>query len=119
MKAWLRNWFDRYGGARNYFSSSAVPDLDAHVVANLAQRDLDEGLHRERLLYALVMLVEWRASARRRRRGTDKRSVPAARESGGMKIRECGSLRTRCQKDQRADGTARSAWRGFPCGEVR
>ena len=74
MKAWLRNWFDRYGGARNYFSSAAVPDLDAHVVANLAQRDLDEGLHRERLLYALVMLVEWRASARRR--------VDAARTSG-------------------------------------
>ena len=66
MKAWLRSWFDRYGGARNYFNGSAVPDLDAHVVANLAQRDIDEGLNRERLLYALVMLVEWRASAMRR-----------------------------------------------------
>ena len=66
MKAWLRNWFDRFGGAHNYFSSAALPDLDAGLVATLAQRDLDEGLNRERLLYALVMLVEWRSAAMRR-----------------------------------------------------
>jgi len=63
MKAWLRNWFETRGGVLNYFGADALPDLDASAVQRLVQRDLDDGLNRERLLYALVMLAEWRNTA--------------------------------------------------------
>jgi asparagine synthase (glutamine-hydrolysing) len=76
MKTWLRSWFDRRGGARAYFGSTALPDLDVQFAATLVERDLAEGLNRERLLYALVMLAEWRASAMARI-GTLRSRVPA------------------------------------------
>jgi len=63
MKAWLRSWFETHGGVLNYFGADALPDLDASAVQRLVQRDLDDGLNRERLLYALVMLAEWRNTA--------------------------------------------------------
>ena len=63
MKAWLRSWFETHGGVLNYFGADVLPDLDASAVQRLVQRDLDEGLNRERLLYALVMLAEWRSTA--------------------------------------------------------
>ena len=63
MKTWLRNWFDKRGGAQIYFGSAALPGLDAQFAATLVERDLGEGLNRERLLYALVMLAEWHAAA--------------------------------------------------------
>ena len=82
MKTWLRNWFDTRGGARTYFRGAALPDLDVQFVATLVERDLSEGLNRERLLYALVMLAEWRASAMARigalRRDAPSRSPRAA-----------------------------------------
>jgi len=63
MKAWLRSWFETHGGVLNYFGADALPDLDAGAVRRLVQRDIDDGLNRERLLYALVMLAEWRSTA--------------------------------------------------------
>jgi len=63
MKAWLRSWFETHGGVLNYFGADALPDLDAGAVRRLVQRDIDDGLNRERLLYALVMLTEWRSTA--------------------------------------------------------
>jgi asparagine synthase (glutamine-hydrolysing) len=63
MKTWLRRWFENHGGAENYFASRPLPDIDSQAAAKLAQDDLADGLNRERLLYALVMLAEWQESA--------------------------------------------------------
>ena len=63
MRAWLDSWFKRHDGARSYFNDADVAGLDIDAVGALVQRDLADGLHRERLLYALVMLVEWRRFA--------------------------------------------------------
>jgi asparagine synthase (glutamine-hydrolysing) len=63
MKNWLRHWFERRDGARNYFRNATLPDLDGAAIATLVESDLAEGLNRERLLYALVLLVEWHATA--------------------------------------------------------
>jgi asparagine synthase (glutamine-hydrolysing) len=64
MKDWLRAWFERRGGAAAYFSSRPVPQLDARAVAEAVDADIGEGIARERLLYALVMLAEWTAASR-------------------------------------------------------
>jgi len=66
MKAWLRAWFEQRGGANAYFRDVGLTGLDAAAVATLVQRDIDDGLNRERLLYALVMLAEWQSAARSR-----------------------------------------------------
>ncbi|MGH8042125.1 MAG: asparagine synthase (glutamine-hydrolyzing) [Rudaea sp.] len=63
MKTWLRQWFERHGDARGYFSGTILPGLDASAVIELVDNDIHAGLHRERLLYALVMLGEWHRSA--------------------------------------------------------
>lgn len=63
MKTWLREWFDSHGGATAYFSDAALPELDITTLTDLVHTDLHEGLKRERLLYALVMLTEWYKAA--------------------------------------------------------
>jgi asparagine synthase (glutamine-hydrolysing) len=63
MKAWLCRWFENHGGAESYFASRSLPDIDFQAAAKLTQDDLADGLNRERLLYALVMLAEWHGSA--------------------------------------------------------
>lgn len=66
MQGWLRDWFDKRGSAQEYFSQAQIPALDTDAVIALVDEDLHDGLKRERLLYALVMLVEWHQSARER-----------------------------------------------------
>ena len=63
MKAWLRGWFDKRGGAAAYFSATPLPGMDTAAVVELVEADLGDGLNRERLLYALVILAEWHRSA--------------------------------------------------------
>ena len=56
-----------------------LPDFDASAIALLAEHDLGAGLQRERLLYALVMLVEWRESATSRiRSARQQQTAPSA-----------------------------------------
>jgi hypothetical protein len=43
----------------DYFSERAVPRLDIVEVASLTEMDLAAGARRERLLFALVLLVKW------------------------------------------------------------
>jgi len=40
-----------------------LPGMDTAAVVELVEADLGDGLNRERLLYALVMLAEWYRSA--------------------------------------------------------
>jgi asparagine synthase (glutamine-hydrolysing) len=77
MRTWLRDWFAGRGGAHAYFADATPAGLDVDGVAALVQRDLDEGLNRERLLYALVMLCEWNGTARAR--------IDAARRAHGTR----------------------------------
>jgi asparagine synthase (glutamine-hydrolysing) len=68
MKDWLRQWFDHRGGARGYFKDTPLPGIDNDSAIELVERDLGEGLNRERLLYALVMLAQWHATSTRHER---------------------------------------------------
>jgi asparagine synthase (glutamine-hydrolysing) len=63
MRQWLKQWFDAHHGARAYFDARPLPDVDPAELVDVVERDLAEGLQRERLLFALVMLSEWRAAS--------------------------------------------------------
>ena len=64
MGRWLAQWFDDHGSVRDYCLERAVPGLDMTEVARLVRTDLAEGVRRERLLFALVLLIEWYRSLR-------------------------------------------------------
>jgi asparagine synthase (glutamine-hydrolysing) len=59
MKRWLSTWMERRGGAAAYFSHRPLPGMDVQEAARLVEEDLAQGVHRERLIFALVMLAEW------------------------------------------------------------
>lgn len=60
MRKWLTEWFERAGGPYAYFKSGPLlSELDVDAVAGIVQRDIQNGLQRERLLFSLIMLVEW------------------------------------------------------------
>ena len=59
MESWLRQWFEAQDGPAEYFRAAAVPGLDAQAATALAGADLQRGVARPRLLFALVALAEW------------------------------------------------------------
>ena len=67
MAKWLTQWFQNRGLVREYFNERAIPGLDVGAVANMVQEDLLQGVKRERLLFALVLLTEWYAQFTSRR----------------------------------------------------
>ena len=74
MRDWLRQWFDSRGGAREYLNSASLPDLDTTALVELVERDISEGLNRERLIYAVVVLAEWHLAAHDRISAARKQS---------------------------------------------
>ncbi len=66
MRGWIAEWLAAHGGADAYFEARPVPGLDTSEVRAVVAADLAAGLERERLLFALVMLVEWYAASTRR-----------------------------------------------------
>lgn len=68
MSRWLAQWFAAQGSVTDYFSERAVPGLKMAGVASLTETDLAAGVRRERLLFALVLLVEWYKSFTSRKR---------------------------------------------------
>jgi len=68
MAKWLAQWFQEQGDVPEYYLARAVPGLNIAEVAKITQEDLSQGVRRERLLFALVLLVEWYHSFRRRQR---------------------------------------------------
>ena len=73
MGRWLAQWFADQEQISEYFSARAVPGLDMPEVVRLTGEDLSQGVHRERLLFALLMLVEWYQSFQSRRRDVARR----------------------------------------------
>jgi asparagine synthase (glutamine-hydrolysing) len=67
MRGWLQQWFHKEGSVSEYFADRAVPGLDPAELGRLVGDDLVVGVRRERLLFALVLLVEWYASFQARR----------------------------------------------------
>ncbi len=68
MARWLAQWFETQSSVRDYFLERTIPGLDMNEVARLTEEDLSVGVQRERLLFALVMLVEWHQAFKSRRR---------------------------------------------------
>ena len=59
MRKWLQEWFAHQEGVKQYVANAALPGLDATIVAQIIDKDLKQGVLNERLLFALVMLIEW------------------------------------------------------------
>lgn len=68
MASWLVQWFAERGPVGEYFLARAIPGLDVAEVSRLTEEDLSQGVRRERLLFALLVLVEWYQSFQTRRR---------------------------------------------------
>lgn len=59
MKAWLSQWFTEHGGPEAYFAKHQPPGMLADRVSQMVQADLQAGVHKERLLFAILLLTEW------------------------------------------------------------
>jgi asparagine synthase (glutamine-hydrolysing) len=64
MRRWLKQWFENHGGVRAYFSTRPLPDIEQSHAISLVEQDITRDIHRERLLFALVMLAEWSDASR-------------------------------------------------------
>jgi asparagine synthase (glutamine-hydrolysing) len=84
MARWLAQWFAEQGQIGEYFSTRAVPGLDMTEVARLTEEDLSHGVRRERLLFALLLLVEWYQSFQNRRRVLARRD----RDGDGAEVEQ-------------------------------
>jgi asparagine synthase (glutamine-hydrolysing) len=60
MRKWLMQWFETYGGPAAFFSQNEMPGIDPGFTIRAVNTDLGQGLRRERLLFALVLLHVWR-----------------------------------------------------------
>ena len=59
MKEWLKEWFAHQGSVLKYVSEAGMPGLHVPTITQIIEEDLSRGVQRERLLFALVMLLEW------------------------------------------------------------
>ena len=66
MRTWIREWLDARGGATAYFGAHPVPGIDAAEMIAVVEADLRADVQRERLLFALIVLVEWLDASSRR-----------------------------------------------------
>ena len=85
MGRWLAQWFEAQASVRDYFLERAVPGLDMREVARLTADDLSAGVKRERLLFALVLLVEWYQSFGSRRYELARKCREAIVSEGELK----------------------------------
>ena len=59
MRTWLEAWFTSHGTPQTYFRSRPFPHLNTVGLADVVAADLAAGVQRERLLFAVIMLLEW------------------------------------------------------------
>lgn len=59
MREWLAQWLEEKGGPDQYFFERGVPGLNMKTIADMATNELRDGINRERLLFALLLLCEW------------------------------------------------------------
>lgn len=80
MGYWLRAWFEEHNGPQSYFAARPFPCLDMTVVVKLVENDLGNDILNERLLFALVLLVEWWHSFSKHALSQTKFNASAANE---------------------------------------
>jgi asparagine synthase (glutamine-hydrolysing) len=85
MAKWLVQWFAEHGSVGEYFRARAVPGLDMTEVSRLTEEDLSHGVRRERLLFALLMLIEWYQSFQSRQSEVTRRYRECDRADGPAK----------------------------------
>jgi len=73
MKAWLAQWFREFGGPDRYFSKYEPPGMLGDRVSDLVASDLDAGVQRERLLFAILLATEWHHRFRSRQKAIQQR----------------------------------------------
>jgi asparagine synthase (glutamine-hydrolysing) len=73
MASWLAQWFQERASVREYFLVRAVPGLDMNAVSRLVQDDIAVGVRNERLVFALVLLVEWYQSFKSKQNDLSRR----------------------------------------------
>ncbi len=78
MASWLWTWFQEHQGVQNYFKQRTVPGLDMAHVAAMVDEDLFQGVKRERLLFALLLLAEWHDAFSRNRASLSQNLVSRA-----------------------------------------
>jgi asparagine synthase (glutamine-hydrolysing) len=61
MRRWLRKWLKKRGGSQSYFLENQFPGLNMKNTAEAIGKKFDE-----RLTFALIMLLEWQQSFKRR-----------------------------------------------------
>ncbi|KJS15157.1 MAG: hypothetical protein VR69_14785 [Peptococcaceae bacterium BRH_c4b] len=59
MKKWISQWFIENGSVEKYLSEFNIPGLDTCNLTMVIKNDLAAGVQRERLLFAVLMLIEW------------------------------------------------------------
>jgi asparagine synthase (glutamine-hydrolysing) len=59
MKQWLLDWFTAHGGARNYFRSRPVPNVDEQTLLRMVDWDIEHRIIRDRFIFAIVLFAEW------------------------------------------------------------
>jgi asparagine synthase (glutamine-hydrolysing) len=64
MRKWITQWFRRHDGVEAYFRDRPLPLLDMGQLISLVTADVEQGLARERLIFALILLTEWHEAFR-------------------------------------------------------
>lgn len=82
MRQWLTSWFAAQGDIDRYVRERAPDAMNAEAVTALIRRDLAVGVGRERLLFALVVLLEWNATLQRSTAEALDRAVTASAAAG-------------------------------------
>ena len=59
LAAFLSRWFDRVGGASRYLQESGLCGIQVEPLITIIETELSQGVSRGRLLFSIVMLVEW------------------------------------------------------------
>ncbi|MBK8972428.1 MAG: asparagine synthase (glutamine-hydrolyzing) [Hahellaceae bacterium] len=67
LSAFLPLWFERVGGAAAYLRGSGLTGINIEPLIDIVEADLAQGVRRGRLLFSIVMLVEWWTSFSRQR----------------------------------------------------
>ncbi|MFD2113213.1 asparagine synthase (glutamine-hydrolyzing) [Thiorhodococcus fuscus] len=59
MRQWLGDWLERHDGAASYLAEREFPGFDMGALTRLLVTEQAESIPRERLVFALVLLLEW------------------------------------------------------------
>ncbi len=86
MSRWIHQWYTAHEGAATYFQERPFPSLDQSKLIEIAAADLEKGLQRERLQFALMMLVEWWAAFCKRRAALTKQIVDGPAVEGPVPL---------------------------------